>query len=188
MGIDRMNADCTNGMVMIQGKSIAALLNPRPVALVTCCDSDCTPNVLSVAWHTPLSHDPPMVGISIDQRRYSHALISQCEEFVLNVVSSEFENAVDLCGNHSGREMDKFEAAGLKMSPAYHVRPPLIVGALAHLECTVVNYICTGDHTFFVGRILYAEAEAGCFGDCWDTQNGKVLLCLQRDRFGSWMR
>jgi len=173
-------------MKLIQGREIAALLNPRPVVLVTCCDAACTPNVLTVAWHTPLSHDPPLVGISIDTRRYSHGLIQKRGEFVLNIVSQTFQPAIELCGNHSGRDLDKIVAAGLTLQPANHIHPPLIAGALAHLECVVENHIRTGDHTFFIGRVLYAEAQAGCFTDCWDPQCGDVLLCLKRDRFSSW--
>lgn len=173
-------------MKLIQGREIAALLNPRPVVLVTCCDEHDAPNVLSVAWHTPLSHDPPLVGISIDLRRYSHELINRSGEFVLNIVAQEFQSIIELCGNRSGRDLDKVRAAGLALQPAYHVNPPFIDGALAHLECTIVNQVRTGDHTFFVGQVLYAEAQAGCFTDHWVPQNGNVLLCLQHDCFGSW--
>ncbi len=172
---------------MIQGRQIAALLNPRPAGLVTCCDANCVPNVLAVAWHSPLSHDPPLLGISIGKGHFSHDLISQCGEFVFNVVSQEFQKAIELCGNRSGRELDKFREAGLKMMPAYHVRPPVIAGALAHLECTVVRQVSAGDHTLFIGRVLYAEAKGESFSDSWEPELGDVLLCLQRDRFVGWI-
>jgi flavin reductase (DIM6/NTAB) family NADH-FMN oxidoreductase RutF len=178
--------DLVHSMKMIQGRQIAALLNPRPAVLVTCCDESCVPNVLTIAWHTPLSHNPPLVGISIDSRRYSHELIQKCGEFVLNIVPQEFQPAVELCGNHSGRDLEKIAAAGLSLQPAYHVHPPLIQGALAHLECVVENRIRTGDHTFFISRVLYAEAKSDCFSDAWVPTIGNVLVCLQRDRYGTW--
>ena len=175
-------------MKLIRGRDIAALLDPRPVILVTCCDELGSPNILTVAWQTPLSHDPPLLGISIDHRRYSHTLISQTGEFVVNVVSQKFQQAISLCGNSSGATSDKFETAGLTALPAYHVRPPLIAGALAHLECTVTSQLRTGDHTFFVGRVLYAEALQQCFDQGWAQEFGDVLLCLERNQFASWSR
>jgi flavin reductase (DIM6/NTAB) family NADH-FMN oxidoreductase RutF len=181
-----MHSDQIYGMKMIQGRAIAALLNPRPVVLVTCCDRAGKPNVLSIAWHTPLSHDPPMLGISVDVRHYSNELISQSGEFVLNVVTHDFQSAVEVCGNYSGRETDKIRNAGLSLQPAYHVRPPSIAGALAHLECAVINQVPAGDHTLFVSRVLYAEAQANCFSESWNPNNGNVLLCLQRDQFVTW--
>ncbi len=179
----------TPSMQMIQGRGIAALLNPRPAVLVTCSDEHGAPNVLCVAWHTPLSHEPPLLGISLARQRYSHALICATGEFVVNVVSREFQAAVELCGSHSGRDLDKITAAGLDLQPACHVRPPLIGGALAHLECSLVRQVPAGDHTFFVGQVLYAEARPECFSlEGWDAARGDVLLCVQRDRFGSWSR
>jgi flavin reductase (DIM6/NTAB) family NADH-FMN oxidoreductase RutF len=169
---------------IVAGKEIAALLNPRPVVLVTCCEATGVPNILSVAWHTPLSHDPPMVGISIGLTRHSHALISNTGEFVVNVVSRDLQPAVELCGNLSGRDNDKVALSGLHLRPARYVRSPVISDALGHLECRVVQQTPAGDHTFFVAQVLHAEARADRFTDSWHPNRSDVLLCWQRDRFG----
>ncbi len=171
---------------IVENRQIAALLNPRPAVLVTCCNRSLVPNVLTVAWHTPLSHNPPLLGISIDLRRYSSELIQVQKEFVINVVSKELQSAVECCGSKSGRDEDKFTAAGLIIQSAHYVRPPVIVGALAYLECKVVNELHTGDHTFFIGKVVYAEAQVDCFSDGWEQPEGQVLLCIQRDQFGTW--
>jgi hypothetical protein len=60
-------------MLDVKGRDIAALLNPRPVVLITCCDRAGMPNVLSVAWTTPVSHEPPIIAVSIAPNRYSHS-------------------------------------------------------------------------------------------------------------------
>lgn len=173
-----------SSMKMIRGQQVAALLHPRPAVLVTCCDEHGVPNVLTIAWHTPLSHDPPLLGISVAVRRYSHDLILKNGEFVLNVVHQEFQPAVELCGNQSGRDLEKFAAAGLALQPAVHVRPPLIAGALAHLECVLENHIQAGDHTLFIGRVVCAQAQPSAFQECWMAGPGDVLLCVQRDQYG----
>jgi flavin reductase (DIM6/NTAB) family NADH-FMN oxidoreductase RutF len=179
--------DRIDEMKCIEGREIAALLNPRAAVLVTCCDGQGAPNVLAVAWHTPLSHNPPLVGVSIDNRHYSHQLICQTGEFALNVVPMAFQAAVEFCGLHHGRDMDKLQAAGLAVLPAGRIRPPLIAGALAHLECSLVDQVHTGDHTFFIGKVVYAEARTDCFRDAWQPVRGDVLLCLQRDRYVTWV-
>jgi flavin reductase (DIM6/NTAB) family NADH-FMN oxidoreductase RutF len=176
----------TNQNKTIFGRDISALLNPRPVVLVTCCDKNDVPNVLSVAWHTPLSHEPPLLGVSIDKRRYSHQLITANGEFAINVMSCDFQPAIEFCGNNSGAEIDKLDSVHLNLVPAYHIRPPLIADALAHLECSVRQQIDAGDHSLFIAHVLYAEARANSYSDCWDVSNGNVLLCLQRDKFGTW--
>jgi flavin reductase (DIM6/NTAB) family NADH-FMN oxidoreductase RutF len=175
-----------NPMRTILGREIAALLNPRPLVLVTCCDAQGRPNVMTAAWQTPLSHEPPLLGVSIDLRRYSHALLQQVGELVVNVVGPGFEEALLRCGNASGRDVDKLAAFGLRALPARCVHPPLIAGALAHLECEVVQQVPTGDHTLFVSRVVYAQAVSQCFSDGWEAPGGQVLLCIQRDRFATW--
>jgi flavin reductase (DIM6/NTAB) family NADH-FMN oxidoreductase RutF len=164
------------------GHEIAALLNPRLAVLVSCCDQTGKPNILSVAWHSPLSHEPPLVGIAIHHRRYSHDLIQAEHEFVVNVVGMAFEGAVQICGSYSGASIDKAKLAGLSFSPARTVRPPYLSSALGHLECRVWGEVPAGDHTLFIGQVLFAEALEACFDTCWDPPNADVLLCLQRDR------
>ncbi len=170
----------------ITGREIAALLHPRPVVLVATCDADGRPNVISVAWCTPLSHQPPLVGVSIGLGSYSHQSIIETGEFVINVVDRSLQKAVEICGNCSGRSTDKISLAGLETWPAKFVRPPLLAGALAFLECRVENYVPAGDHTFFLAKVLVAEAQVERFDGSWDQDFGQVLLCLQRDRFGTW--
>jgi flavin reductase (DIM6/NTAB) family NADH-FMN oxidoreductase RutF len=174
----------SNKMKLVQGKAIAALLTPCPVILLTSFSAEGTPNVMSVAWHTPLSYDPPMVGVSIDIRRYSHRLISESGEFGINVMSREFQKAVEECGNQSGRNVDKIKSSNLELVQANHIRTPMLKAALAHIECKVEGVIRTGDHSFFIGCVVYAEAVSAQFDNGWNPITSNVLLCTQRDKFG----
>ncbi len=80
---------------------------------------------------------------------------------------------------------DKAALAELQLRPAQAVRPPVIEGALGCLECRVVGQVPTGDHTFFVGQVIHAEAQAFAFSNTWEAPGGNVLLCWQRDRFSA---
>lgn len=173
-----------NEFRQITDRNFSRLLNPRSTLLVTCCDSSGKPNVLSVAWHSPLSIDPPLVGISISPKRYSHDLIDSTGEYVIHIVGPEMQKAVDFCGTVSGRDVDKIARGFLVIQPAKMVRPPVLSEAYGYLECRVEQAIPVGDHTWFVGRVLYAAARAGCFSDAWDASLAKVLLYLKLDQFG----
>ncbi len=50
------------------------LINPGPVVLVTSKHEEVV-NIMTAAWTTPISHDPPLVGVSISPRRFTHELI-----------------------------------------------------------------------------------------------------------------
>jgi flavin reductase (DIM6/NTAB) family NADH-FMN oxidoreductase RutF len=168
----------------ITDRNFSRLMNPRATLLVTCCDLDGKPNVLSVAWHSPLSIDPPLVGISISPKRYSYDLIHSTCEYIIHIVGPEMQNAVDLCGTVSGRDVDKIAQCGLAVQPAKMVRPPVLSGAYGYLECRVEQAVPVGDHTWFIGNVLYAAARTGYFSDTWDADRAKVLLYLKLDQYG----
>ncbi|MEM4699566.1 MAG: flavin reductase family protein [Candidatus Nezhaarchaeales archaeon] len=140
------------------------LLHPRHVVLVTCCGRDGRANVVTLAWSMPTSFKPPMVAISIAPERFSHRLIEETGEFVVNVPTVELLSKVYLAGTRSGRDVDKFKEAGLTPRPAKRVRAPIIDECVAHLECVVASRLTTGDHTLFVGEVVAAYADEGAFG------------------------
>ncbi|MDI6654922.1 MAG: flavin reductase, partial [Candidatus Hydrothermarchaeota archaeon] len=61
------------------------LMHPRLTVLVTCIDSRGMSNIITLAWSMPTSIKPPMAAISVAPQRYSHKLISETKEFVVNM-------------------------------------------------------------------------------------------------------
>ncbi len=163
--------------------AIYRLMHPRLTILVTCADEKGKPNIITLAWSTPVSLAPPMVGISIAPGRYSHELIERSKEFVVNIPPIEIAKETLYCGRHSGREVDKFEKTGLTSSPAKKVKSPIIKECIAHLECAVKEEISIGDHTLFVGEVLAAYASEGAFDKKYDIDNVRPLYHLGGDDF-----
>ena len=75
-------------------------------------------NIITLAWHTPISRKPPLYGISIAPKRYSHALIEKSKEFVINFIPYSLVEAAQFCGTHSGRSTDKLCKTGLTLAPS----------------------------------------------------------------------
>ncbi len=139
-------------------------------------DEEGKPNIITIAWSIPLSMSPPLVAISVGKTRYSHQLIKNTKEFVINIPSKGLAKQATICGSLSGRTVDKFKRSGLTPEPARCVKPPLIKECIAHLECQLVNEIETGDHTLFVGKVLAATAEENLFDVQWDVSRAKPLM------------
>lgn len=75
----------------------SVITSPLPPTLVTCGSMD-KPNVFTVAWTGILCTQPPVTYISVRPERYSHELITQSGEFVINLPTRELVKAVDWCG------------------------------------------------------------------------------------------
>jgi len=159
------------------------LLHPRNTVLVTTVGKDGKQNVLAVAWITPISVNPPYLGISIKPERYSHKLLLETGEFVVNVPTFDLAKEVTICGRKSGRTLDKFKEAGLTVEKAKIVKAPIIKECIAHLECKVVNSIEVGDHTFFIGKVLAAYVSERHFKELYDIKEHKTLLHIGRNKF-----
>lgn len=158
------------------------LINSGPVILVTA-RREGKSNIITLAWQTPVSHAPPLVAISVGKSRYSHGLIEESGEFVVNIPTHDILNEVVYCGSVSGREVDKFEETALTPEPARKVAAPLIRECVGHLECRLSAAIPAGDHTVFIGEVMGASAEDGLFDGYWVVEQAKTLHHLGGDMY-----
>lgn len=135
------------------------LLHPKMVFFLTSISKDGNPNVMTCAWATPVSEEPPIVVVCVSKESYTAGLIKQSKEFVINIPSKRMLKALWLCGKTSGRDVDKFKKAGLNCSKAKIVKPPLIEDCLGYIECKLWKAIEAGECYAFFGKVLYAEAD-----------------------------
>lgn len=84
------------------------MLYPVPAVMVSCAREGEKPNIITAAWAGTVCSDPAMVSISVRPGRYSHDIIRETGEFVINLVSEDMVPACDWCGVKSGRDVDKF--------------------------------------------------------------------------------
>lgn len=156
---------------------------PHPTALITTISKDGKPNIIAVAWIIPTSIKPPLLAISIGKTRYSHQLLAETGEFVANIPTKELLDKVEYCGSTSGRNVNKFEEAGLTSKLAKKVKPPIIEECAAHIECKVMHKFSTGDHTLFIGEVLAAYADGELFTDKWQVERAKLLQHVGGDNY-----
>ena len=84
----------------------STLLNPEPPVLVSCGSPE-KPNLITVGWCGTICTQPPMLSISVRPERYSHKLIKESGEFVVNLPTESLVKAIERCGVKSGRDEGK---------------------------------------------------------------------------------
>lgn len=136
------------------------LLNPTPVVMLSCGAEGEKPNIITLAWAGTVCSEPPMLSVSIRKERFSHHLVQESGEFVVNLVTRELARACDFCGVKTGRDLDKFAVCGLTPAPAPGLKlAPLIAESPVNLSCRVEQVLELGSHDMFVGRILQVSVE-----------------------------
>lgn len=124
--------------------------------MVTCGTME-KPNVLTVAWTGIVNSEPAMTYISVRPSRYSHELISENKEFVINLTTAKTLKAADFCGVKSGRDINKFAEAELTPVAATAVKAPLIEESPLSLECRVTEVKHLGSHDMFLAEIVAVD-------------------------------
>ncbi|KNY28444.1 flavin reductase family protein [Pseudobacteroides cellulosolvens] len=153
----------------------STILNPVPAVLVTCADKDGKPNAITIAWAGTINSNPPMLSISVRKERYSHGLIKEKGQFVVNLTTEELAFATDFCGVKSGRDMDKFKHLKLNTLKASVVDVPLIKESPVNIECIVKQVLELGSHDMFLAEIVAVNVDEELLND-----EGK--LCIEKAR------
>ncbi len=135
------------------------MLAPVPPVMVTCGTME-RPNVLTIAWTGIVNTEPPLTYISVRPSRYSHVLIREQGEFVINLTTLSLVKAADFCGVKSGRDLDKFAACGLEVEPCLKVRAPMLKATPVALECKVKSVTSFPTHDMFLGEIVNVNVDS----------------------------
>ena len=148
----------------------STLLNPEPPVLVSCGPVD-HPNLITVGWCGTICTQPSMLSISVRPERFSHHLIHESGEFVVNLPTEQLVRAVDWCGVKSGRDVDKFAAMHLTAVPAAKVGTVLVEESPVNLECRVTQVLPLGSHDLFLAEVVAVDVDEQLLDE-----NGRLCL------------
>lgn len=135
------------------------MIYPLPAVMVSCGVKPEDYNIITISWTGTINTDPAMCYVSIRKERYSHKIIKDAGEFVINLTTKELAFATDWCGVKSGREFDKFKEMKLTPEKASKINTPLIAESPISIECKVTQIIELGSHDMFIAEIVAVNAD-----------------------------
>lgn len=112
----------------------------------------------------------------VRKSRHTHAMIEESGVFTVSIPApGTLREQLALCGSKSGRDMDKFAAAGLTPVSGSQVDCPIVGECAFHMECRVV---LTQDMT--PDRLDAAiDKSAYAKGDYHTLYFGEILRCYE---------
>jgi 3-hydroxy-9,10-secoandrosta-1,3,5(10)-triene-9,17-dione monooxygenase reductase component len=126
------------------------------VTVVSALDGE-RPFGITVNALSSVSLEPPLVMVALDRRRFLTPIVRAAGRYAVNILSED-QQALSDC--FAGAPVDPGRDAFC--GAAWHAGPtglPLIDGAIATLECSVVETFSAGDHDLFIGRVDSLENE-----------------------------
>ena len=125
---------------------IKAIVSPRPIGWISTRAKSGTANLAPYSYFNAVSEHPPMVTFSSapsSSRDYKDSLrnVIESEEFVVNIVSSELGEAMNVTSEELSYGENEFAAASLEMADCKTVKAPRVAASPAALECKLWKII-----------------------------------------------
>ena len=147
-------------------KLLVGLVAPRPIALITSMDEDGNLNAAPFSAYNYLCTDPPIVGVGVTNRsREVHSPkdtarnIRHTGEFVVNVVTEDIAQKMNITATEFPAELNEIEIAGFTTAPSERVKVPRIAEAHAALECVEFTTMEIGRSRIILGRVVSIYVE-----------------------------
>ncbi len=146
---------------------------PRPIAWVSTMNREGRPNLAPFSFFNVISAEPPILGFSPALRRLEHGHTSkdtlrnirETGEFVVNVVTYELAEAMNLTSGEYDHSVNEFELAKLATRPSSVVRPPQVAGSPVSFECKLYQIMDFGSEppsgSFVMGEIVALHVSEG---------------------------
>ena len=147
-------------------KLLVGLVAPRPIALITSMDEHGVLNAAPFSAYNYLCTDPPIVGVGVTNRptdvfvpKDTARNIRRTGEFVVNVVTEDIAEKMNICATDFPPGMNEVEMAGFTTAPSQKVKPPRIAQAHAALECREYTSMEIGRSRIILGRVVAIYVE-----------------------------
>ncbi|RPI85380.1 MAG: flavin reductase family protein [Chloroflexi bacterium] len=138
---------------------------PRPIGWISTVDLEGHSNLAPFSFFNAVCANPPhvlfspMIRSTDCQPKDTLENVRQTGEFVVNIVTEEVAEAMNITSTEFPDTVDEFEAAGLTPVPSAIVRPPRVYESPIHYECKLTQIIDLGDQpgagSVVIGQVVH---------------------------------
>jgi flavin reductase (DIM6/NTAB) family NADH-FMN oxidoreductase RutF len=117
-------------------------------------------NAAPFSFFNAFAGDPPVVGIGIGSHDHARPKdtrrnIRETKQFVVNLVSEETAEAMNITAIEFEHGVNELSQAGLTAVPCSYVKPPRIAESPVSMECELLQIVELGPESGLVlGRVL----------------------------------
>jgi flavin reductase (DIM6/NTAB) family NADH-FMN oxidoreductase RutF len=141
-------------------KLLVSTVTPRPIAWITSLNAAGQLNAAPFSFFNVFAGNPPVVGIGISSHepgrpKDTRRNIRETKEFVVNLVSEDTAEAMNVTAIEFESEVNEIPEAELETIPSVHVKPPRIAASPVSMECALMQIVELGpDNGLVLGRVL----------------------------------
>lgn len=194
MTIDPASVPVANAYKILIGSIV-----PRPIGFISTISSGGVFNLAPFSFFNGVCGDPPVVCFAPNARAPAKDTLLNIQatgEFVVNIVSEEIAEQMNLCSGNYPPEVDEFKLSGLTPVASDIVRPPRVLESHVNMECRAMQVIEVsskpwGGH-LVLGEVVRFHVDDAIIDSRYHIDAGKLraigrmggmAYCRTRDRF-----
>lgn len=151
---------------------IKAIVAPRPIGWISSIDRAGTINLAPYSYFNLFSHKPPILIFGSEGCKDTVRNVSETGEFVFNLATEDFADALNRTSLPYAADVDEFAAAGLGMVASETVSVPRVANIAAAMECKLVGVQeltdasgrTIGSH-LVIGEVMRVHIAKACLAD-----------------------
>jgi flavin reductase (DIM6/NTAB) family NADH-FMN oxidoreductase RutF len=177
-------------------KLLTNLVVPRPIAWVTSQNAGGVINLAPFSFFNAVSGNPLYLIISIGlndagEMKGTAKNILASGEFVVNLVTDELFDAMNVSAADFPEGESELAAANLHAAPSVKVKPPRVAESQASMECKLHSSQLLGNNTLIIGEVVMFHVADHLMGPRMHINNfapiGRLgapsMYCRTIDRF-----
>ncbi len=177
-------------------KLLTNLVVPRPIAWVSSLSQNGVINLAPFSFFNAVGANPLYLIISIGlndagKPKDTANNILASGEFVVNLVTEDLFDAMNISAADFPAEQSELKAANLHAAPSVRIKAPRVAEAQASLECKLFSAQALGANTLFIGEVVMFHVADHLIGPRLHVNNfapiGRLgspsVYCRTTDRF-----
>ena len=150
-------------------KLMIGAIVPRPIAFVSTMSPEGALNLAPFSFFTGVCADPPTVCFCVTNRgpeatdKDTLRNVEATGEFVVNVVSEDFQEQMNLTSGEYPPDVDEFALSGLTPVPSDLVKPPRVKESRINMECRLNQVVRISPKrsggTIVIGEVVRFHVE-----------------------------
>ena len=154
-----MHIDPAQHSNMDNYKLLTNLVVPRPIAWVSSLSPDGIVNLAPFSFFNAIGSEPLYVMFSVGKNdagepKDTTRNISANGEFVVNLVTEELFDAMNISAADFPAELSELDAANLHTAPSMKIKVPRVAEAKASMECRLFSEQQIGANTLIIGEVV----------------------------------
>jgi flavin reductase (DIM6/NTAB) family NADH-FMN oxidoreductase RutF len=149
-------------------KLLTGVVIPRPIGWVSSISEDGINNLAPFSYFNAIGEDPPHVMFSTtrggDKNKDTLNNVLANKQFVVNMVTEDTVERMNMTSQVFAADVDEFEVAGLTPIPSVKIKPMRVAESPVTFECELVHHYSLEGHknggaTMLIGKIIMMHIE-----------------------------